>query len=51
MINYYREIYGLNGTMKELEKEFKGVEGVEVYPLKPYDIGFIEIRAFSMKEL
>jgi hypothetical protein len=51
MLNYYREIYGLNGSMKELEKEFSSVEGVEVYPLQPYDMGFIEISASSKNEL
>ena len=44
---YYREIYGLNGTMDALEKEFVDAEGVEVYPLKPYDMGFMVLKAPS----
>ena len=51
MINCYREIYGLNGTMKELKKEFSNAEGVDIYPLHPFDMGFIEISAPSETEM
>jgi hypothetical protein len=37
--------------MKELEKEFSSAEGVDVYPLQPYDMGFIEINASSKTEM
>ncbi len=51
MIYCYREIYGLNGTMKELEKEFVNAEGVEIYPLQLYDMGIIELNASSKTEM
>ena len=51
MIYCYREIYGLNGTMKELEKEFSNAEGVEIYPLQLYDMGIMELNASSKTEM
>lgn len=45
MVNYYREIYGLNGSMRDLVKETLDLDGIEVYALPVYDMGFVELSA------
>ncbi len=50
-MKYYREIYGLNGQMKEVEKEITDIKGVEIYAVLPFDMGFVEINASTQTEI
>ena len=51
MVNCYREIYGLNGQMKELVKETSNLKGFEIYALPPFDMGFVEISASTKTQI
>jgi hypothetical protein len=51
MMKYYREIYGLNGQMKEVVKEISDIKGVDIYTVLPFDMGFVEMSAPSETEI
>ena len=50
-LDSYREIYGLNGVIDDINKELKDMNGIELYALKPIGVSYLEVNADSSDEV